>query len=181
MRPRQRLLLRSPFSSWKRIAWRIPMIAAASVASHPWVADGTRRIRFGIETTPLPDWSATRDFVQAVEGLGFDSVWLPDHPMVTGNATWTTLAAMAQATQTIRLGTLVSCVYYTNPVVLARSAADVDRLSGGRVVLGMGSGDMGFEFEQMGLTYPPVRERQATLEEALQIVGPLLRGETVTY
>lgn len=154
---------------------------AASFPAHPWVAEGERRIRFGVETTPLPDWSPTRDFVQSVEGLGFDSLWIPDHPMATGNATWTTLAAMAQVTQTIRLGTLVSCVYYSNPVVLARSAADVDRLSGGRVVLGMGSGDMGFEFDQMGLTYPPVHERQATLEDALQIVRPLLRGETVTY
>ncbi len=154
---------------------------AATLSSHPWVTDGTQRVRFGVETTPLPDWSATRDFVQAAEGLGFDSLWVPDHPVVTGNATWSWLGAIAQATQTIRLGTLVSCVYYWNPVVLARSAVDVDRISGGRFVLGLGSGDMPHEFAHMGLAHPPVQERQAALEDGLRIVRPLLRGEAVTY
>ncbi len=93
---------------------------------------------------------------------------------------WITLTAVAGATTTLRLGTLVSCAYYRNPVQLARIVADVDQTSGGRVVLGLGSGDMPHEFAQMGLAYPPIRERQAALEEALQIVAPLLRGETVT-
>jgi alkanesulfonate monooxygenase SsuD/methylene tetrahydromethanopterin reductase-like flavin-dependent oxidoreductase (luciferase family) len=100
---------------------------------------------------------------------------------VTGTATWTALAALAEATTTIRLGTLVSCVYYWNPVVLARAAADVDRISGGRVVLGLGSGDMEQEFHQLGLPFPPGPERQATLEEAIQIIRPLLAGQTVDY
>lgn len=148
---------------------------------HPWVAEGANRARFGVETTTLPDWPATRDFMQAVEALGFDSVWLPDHPMVTGSATWTSLAAIAAATRTIRLGTLVACAPYWNPVVLARAAADVDRISEGRLVLGLGSGDMPHEFGQMGLRWSPAPERQATLEEALRIVRPLLRGEEVTF
>jgi alkanesulfonate monooxygenase SsuD/methylene tetrahydromethanopterin reductase-like flavin-dependent oxidoreductase (luciferase family) len=116
-----------------------------------------------------------------VEEFGFDSPWLPDHPMDNGNATWTTLAARATAARTIRLGTLVACAAYWNPVVLARAAADVDRLSGGRFVLGLGSGNAPWEFAEMGLVYPPAPRRQTTLEEALQIVRPLLRGESVTY
>ena len=148
---------------------------------HPWVADGARGTRFGISSPPAPDWAATREFAQTAEGLGFDSLWLPDHPMDTGNATWTTLAARAIATSTIRLGTLVACAAYWNPVVLARAAADVDRLSGGRFVLGLGSGNAPWEFANLGLDYPPAWQRQATLEEALRIVRPLLRGETVTY
>ncbi len=156
-------------------------MTATIAPTHPWVAEGTRRVRFGIETTALPDWGATRDFVQMAEELGFDSIWLPDHPMVTGSATWTALGAMATATQTIRLGTLVACAYYANPVILARAAADIDRISGGRFVLGLGSGDMPHEFAHMGLTWPAAAERQATLEEALRIVTPLLRGEEVTY
>jgi alkanesulfonate monooxygenase SsuD/methylene tetrahydromethanopterin reductase-like flavin-dependent oxidoreductase (luciferase family) len=155
-------------------------MAQALASTHPWVAEGGQRIRFGIETIPLPDWSATRDFIQMVEGLGFDSLWLPDHPVVTGHAIWPTLASFAQATQSVRLGTLVNCVYYWNPVVLARCAADVDRLSNGRLVVGLGSGDMPFEFEYLGIEHPPVRQRQATLEESLQIIRPLLRGETTT-
>ncbi len=155
--------------------------SAERFVAHPWVAEGARRPRFGVEMLPLPDWGLTRDFAQTIEGLGFDSLWLPDHPLVTSSAAWVTLAGLAEATRTIRLGSLVSCVYYWHPVALARSAADVDHISGGRAVLGLGSGDMPWEFAQMGLAYPPVRERQATLEEALSIVLPLLRGETVTY
>lgn len=153
--------------------------AVASI--HPWVAEGARRVRFGINTAAAPDWGATRDFVQTAEGLGFDALMMPDHPAVLPSGTWTTLAALAAATRTIRLGTLVSCVHYWNPVVLARHAADVDRLSGGRLVLGLGSGDQPVEFRQMGMAYPPVRERQAALEEGLQILGPLLRGKAVTF
>lgn len=148
---------------------------------HPWVAEGAQRVRFGIETSVLPDWGATRDFAQTVEGLGFDSLWIPDHPTILGNATWTSLTAIALATQTIRLGPLVACASYWNPVVLARAAADIDRFSNGRFVLGMGSGDIPPEFAQMGHDWQPASRRHAILEESLRIVGPLLRGETVTY
>ncbi len=152
-----------------------------TTAIHPWVAEGARRVRFGINAGTAPDWGLTRDFVQTAEGLGFDALLIPDHPAVLPNGTWTALAALAEATRTIRLGTLVSCVHYWNPLVLARNAADVDRISGGRLVLGMGSGDMPHEYRQMGLAYPPVGARQAALEEGLQIIGPLLRGEQVTF
>jgi alkanesulfonate monooxygenase SsuD/methylene tetrahydromethanopterin reductase-like flavin-dependent oxidoreductase (luciferase family) len=148
---------------------------------HPWVAEGARGARFGISSPPAPDWAVSRDFAQTIEGLGFDSLLMPDHPMDTGNATWTTLAARATATRSIRLGTLVACAAYWNPVVLARAVADIDRLSGGRFVLGLGSGDAPWEFAELGLAYPPAQERQLMLEEALRIVRPLLRGETVTY
>lgn len=138
-------------------------------------------MRFGLNSVVAPDWAATRDFAQAVEGLGYDALLMPDHPALTGSATWAPLAALAEATRTIRLGTLVGCIYYWHPVVLARLAADVDRISGGRAVLGLGSGDMPHEFRQLGLAYPPTPTRQAALEEALQIIRPLLRGEEVTY
>jgi alkanesulfonate monooxygenase SsuD/methylene tetrahydromethanopterin reductase-like flavin-dependent oxidoreductase (luciferase family) len=116
-----------------------------------------------------------------VEDLGFDSLWIPDHPGVLGNATWTSLAALAGATRTIRLGPLVACAAYWNPVILARAAADIDRLSDGRMVLGLGSGDMPHEFAQLGIAWPRAAARQARLEETLRIVRPLLRGETVSF
>ncbi|HEV2011591.1 MAG TPA: LLM class flavin-dependent oxidoreductase [Candidatus Limnocylindria bacterium] len=149
-------------------------------ATHPWVLEGTRGVRFGVMPLGLPDWSAARDFARRVEAMGFDAIWLPDHPLV-GYDAWTMLAGFAEATSTLRLGTLVSCVAYRHPVVLARSAADVDRISGGRAILGLGTGDMPWEFGQMGLAYPPPRERAVVLEETLRIIRPLLAGRTVDY
>jgi len=120
------------------------------------------------------------DLAQMAEGLGFDSFWRIDHPML-GHDCWTTLAAVAAVTRTIRLGTHVSCVAYRPPVLLARMAADIDAISNGRMVLGLGSGDMPREFQQLGIAYPTIQERQAALEEAIGIIRPLLRGETVTF
>lgn len=156
-------------------------MSTVTVASHPWVSAATDRFRFGVTFPPPPDWGATRDFAQTAEALGFDSLWLPDHPGALGGATWTTLAALAQSTRTLRLGPLVACAAYWNPVVLARAAADVDCLSGGRLVLGLGSGDMPTEFTQLGLDWGAAAARQARLEETLRVVRPLLRGETVSF
>ena len=147
---------------------------------HPWVAQRQQAVRFGIVGGPSGDWPALRDFVQMVEELGFDSYWRPDHPLLLSDC-WTSLAAVAAVTRRLRLGSLVSCVFYRNPVLLARMAADVDRISQGRVVLGLGAGDIEDEFRAMGLPCPSVRERQAALAEALPVVSRLLRGETVTY
>jgi alkanesulfonate monooxygenase SsuD/methylene tetrahydromethanopterin reductase-like flavin-dependent oxidoreductase (luciferase family) len=147
---------------------------------HPWVADASRAVRFGIVGGPSGDWPALRDFVQMTEDLGFDSFWRPDHPLLLQDC-WTTLAAVATVTRRLRLGSLVGCVFYRNPVLLARTVADVDRISQGRVVLGLGAGDIEAEFQAMGLAYPPVRERQEALAEALAVVPRLLRGEAVAY
>jgi len=146
---------------------------------HPWVSDGAQRIRFGISAAPQ-SWPEMHDLAQMAEGLGFDSFWRIDHPML-GHDCWTTLAAVAAVTRTIRLGTHVSCVAYRPPVLLARMAADIDAISNGRMVLGLGSGDMPREFQQLGIAYPTIQERQAALEEAIGIIRPLLRGETVTF
>jgi alkanesulfonate monooxygenase SsuD/methylene tetrahydromethanopterin reductase-like flavin-dependent oxidoreductase (luciferase family) len=75
----------------------------------------------------------------------------------------------------------VSCVYYRGAGLLARQAADVDALSGGRLVLGIGIGDAAPEFAQLALPFPPVSVRQRALEEHLRTVPRLLRGEAVTY
>ncbi|MBV9356085.1 MAG: LLM class flavin-dependent oxidoreductase [Chloroflexi bacterium] len=149
-----------------------------ATVTHPWA--GEQQVRFGVGCGPRDDWPALREFVQRAEELGFDSYSLPDHPMVMPSC-WTTLAGLAAVTRRIRLLPLVSCVYYANPVILARMVADIDRMSDGRAVLGLGSGDMPREFAQMGLPYPAPGKRQAALEEGLQIIRPLLRGQTVTF
>ncbi len=125
---------------------------------HPWASRGAQRLRFGISAASQ-SWPEMHDLAQMAEGLGFDSFWRIDHPML-GHGGWTTLVALAAVTRTIRLGTHVSCV------------ADIDAISNGRLVLGLGSGDMPHEFQQMGLAYPPIKPRQVALEEAIRIIRP---------
>jgi alkanesulfonate monooxygenase SsuD/methylene tetrahydromethanopterin reductase-like flavin-dependent oxidoreductase (luciferase family) len=138
--------------------------------THPWVSEGIGALRFGVQVWPMPaDWPKVIDLAHLAEELGFDSFWVGDHPTSRSDC-WTTLAALAMTTHTIRLGSLVSCVFYRHPAVLARMAADVDRLSNGRLVLGLGIGDHPGEFAQLGLPFPSVSHRQRALEETIQIV-----------
>ncbi len=145
---------------------------------HPWVAEHSSRVRFSV-TMAISDWGLARETAQAAEELGFDAIWLPDHPLM-GWDSWTALAGLAEVTHRVRLGTMVTCAGFRNPVLLARIVADVDRHSGGRVVLGLGSGDTPWEWEQMGLRFTRA-ERTAMLDEVLQIVPALLRGEEVPF
>ena len=106
---------------------------------HPWVAEGNRRVRFGISIFPQPlDWQHFFAIVQRAEADGMDGYWAYDHPQSRVDC-WTSLSALATQTRTIRLGTAVDCIYYRSPYLLARQAADVDRLSNGRLILGLGS------------------------------------------
>jgi alkanesulfonate monooxygenase SsuD/methylene tetrahydromethanopterin reductase-like flavin-dependent oxidoreductase (luciferase family) len=146
------------------------------VTIHPWVAECKAHPKFSIVATSTPGFDARRDFVIGAEERGFDAYWINDHPMREMD-TFTTLAALAVVTSRIRLMSLVSCVYYRPPVLIARGAADVDRLSGGRLVLGLGAGDDEPEFAQMGLSFPSVAERQKVLSQAVDVVQGLLSGE----
>ena len=149
-------------------------------APHPWVAEGAHRLRFAVAGAFLKTWSETVDFVRRAERHGFDACWAYDHPNRIFD-TWTTLAALAMATQRIRLISLVSCVQYRSPFLLARQAADVDRISGGRLVLGVGGGDDEPEFRQMGIRFPPVGERLRAMSEAIDVIQGLWSGEPFTY
>lgn len=149
--------------------------------THPWVVDGLRKVRMGVHFLgSCSDWTQYHKYVQMAEELGFDSVWIADHPTL-GADCWITLATLATTTRHIRLGSLVSCVLYRNPVLLARMAADVDRLSKGRLILGLGIGDLPFEFTQLGLPFPSTRERQETLEEVIHVVKGSWSNTPFTY
>jgi alkanesulfonate monooxygenase SsuD/methylene tetrahydromethanopterin reductase-like flavin-dependent oxidoreductase (luciferase family) len=147
---------------------------------HPWVAEGQERIRFGIAYGPRTEWAETAAFVREVEAFGFDSYWAMDHP-VSGFDAWSTLAAVAAVTSRLRLGPLVSCVFYRSPAQLARLAADVDRISGGRLVLGLGGGNHEREFAKLGLPFPGTAERLAAVEEAVRVVRGLWGDEPFTF
>src|SRR5437870_13216252 len=92
--------------------------------------------------------------VRQAEKLGFDSVWFPDHPAEFAWDAWTRMAAAAMATERVRLGTIVSCVFYRHPVLLARQVADADQVSSGRVLLRLDIGDWPVAFARLGLPYP---------------------------
>lgn len=157
---------------------------AQPLGTHPWVLDRVGKVSFGIAYGP--QWQACfgqpvahrpwLEFVQFVEALGFDSYWLMDHPALTPDC-WTQLAAFAVGTRRIHLGSLVNCVFYRSPALLARVASDVHAISEGRAILGIGTGDMDFEFTQLGLTMPTGRERRDALDETLQILHGVW-GET---
>src|SRR5215218_10391246 len=134
----------------------------------PWIADGTRRIRFGVQFGT--DWSTYFELLSEVEALGFDSFWVMDHPLETDQDCWVALAAAALRTTRLRLGSLTSCIFYRSPVLLARMAADIAHLSDGRLVLGLGVGDSVTEFAQMAIPFPPAPQRYAALEETIAIL-----------
>jgi alkanesulfonate monooxygenase SsuD/methylene tetrahydromethanopterin reductase-like flavin-dependent oxidoreductase (luciferase family) len=117
---------------------------------------------------------------------GFDSIWLADHLMYRypGEPTrgvwecWTMLAALAEATRRVEIGTLVLCNSFRHPAILAKMAVTADEVSGGRVILGVGAGWHEPEYQAFGL---PFAHRVDRFEEALQILGPLLREGHIDF
>ena len=122
----------------------------------------------------------------AAEDAGFDSIWVGDHYLYRGDGrpergpweAWTMLAALATVTQRVRLGPLVACLNFHPPAVLAKIAATVDEVSGGRLILGMGAGWNRTEFDAFGIPYD---HRASRFEESFEIVRRLLDGERVTF
>lgn len=148
---------------------------------HPWVAEGRNRVRFGISIFPQPvDWQQFFDIVQRAEADGMDGYWAYDHPQSRVDC-WTSLSALATQTKTIRLGTAVDCIYYRSPYLLARQAADVDRLSNGRLILGLGIGHVVPEFRKMGIPFPPTDVRLRGMDETITILRGLWSGEPFSF
>jgi alkanesulfonate monooxygenase SsuD/methylene tetrahydromethanopterin reductase-like flavin-dependent oxidoreductase (luciferase family) len=137
----------------------------------------------------VPSWSEMHGFATKAEALGFDSVWVPDHLLphldaVGGLAAiheaWSLVSALAASTSRVEIGTLVMATPFRNPALLAKMAVTADEVSGGRLILGLGTGYFEPEFAAFG--YPSAKDRPvARFEEALHVIVPLLRGETVTF
>ena len=127
-------------------------------------------------------WPEYLAMAKAAEEVGFESLWLGDHLLYDGPErapweSWTSLSALAAATSTVRLGPLVACAGFHPPAVLAKMASTIDEISGGRFVLGLGSGWNRREFDAFGIPYD---KRVSRFEEAFAIISGLLRGERVT-
>jgi probable F420-dependent oxidoreductase len=136
--------------------------------------------------TGVPSYASVRRLARQAEAAGFDALWLFDHLLfrrpnepTTGIwECWTMLAALAEATSHVQLGTLVTCTAFRNPAILAKMAATLDAISGGRLILGLGAGWHVPEFEAFGI---PFDHRVDRFEEALQIIVPLLRTGQVDF
>jgi alkanesulfonate monooxygenase SsuD/methylene tetrahydromethanopterin reductase-like flavin-dependent oxidoreductase (luciferase family) len=112
--------------------------------------------------------------------LGLDAFFIGDHPAYAPDA-WLHLGALAVQTQRVRLGSVVLSAGYRSPLLTARLAADLDNLSGGRLLLGLGHGWNAAEFAQLGLPFPPVPDRQAALAETIDIIRGVWGTEPFTY
>ena len=118
-----------------------------------------------------------------LDGLGISSLWLGDHyavprlPELPLWETWTLLATLAGRTSRCTVGTLVTNVAMRNPALLAKQITTLDHLSGGRLVVGLGTGYYEQEHAWVGVPFPPTCDRVTRLGEAVEILDRLLRGE----
>ena len=148
----------------------------------------SRPLRVGVQ---LPEverpvgWSEVRDIAREAESVGFDSVWVGDHLLYRDEhgtrgpwEAWSLLAALGEATERVALGPLVAATAFHNPAMLAKKAATVDEIAGGRLVLGIGAGWNRTEFEGYGF---PFDRRASRFEEALHIVHTLLRVGAIDH
>lgn len=132
-------------------------------------------------------WERWQRIARAAEDGGFDALFRSDHLTgLFGDArrpsldTWASLTWLATATRRIRFGTLVSPLTFYHPAILARRAAAVDTLSGGRLDLGIGAGWHEGEHRMYGIPFPPMKERMDRLECGARAIRALWRGQPVT-
>ncbi len=140
----------------------------------------SRPFRFGVQLSTLPsdDWA---ERARQIESWGYSSILWPDHFFFPEWDPVVALSAVAAVTKRVRVGTLVYGVDYRHPVVLARTAATVQALSGGRLEFGLGAGWTETDYAEAGLRYDPPAVRIERLEEALTIVKSLWVNERTTF
>jgi probable F420-dependent oxidoreductase len=139
-----------------------------------------RPFRFGVHTSDAQtgdEWAAA---ARRYEALGFSTLLLRDHfdqqlaPIVA-------MTAAACATETLRVGCLVFANDYRHPLVLAKELATLDRLSGGRLEIGLGAGWMGSDYFQAGIAFDAPRDRVSRLEEAVHVIKAFFAGGSVDF
>ena len=152
----------------------------------------TRPLRFGIQAGVIDTpYAERRDYWREAERLGYDWASVSDHfmanPAVGARDTdpwlegWTALAALAEATARIRVGVLVTSVGYRHPAVLAKMAATLDVICGGRLEFGIGAGYLEAEYRMYGLPFPPASVRIAQMDEAIQVCKLLWTQERADF
>jgi len=145
-------------------------------------------MRFSFWPTPSSAFADVVTLSQHVEQTGWDGIWYAVHFMPNAQDTstawpeaWMTLSALAPLTPRVRLGTLVTGNTYRHPAVLAKMAATLDHISGGRVVLGLGSGWQENEHTQYGIPFFTVKERLDRLDEACTVIKSLFSTPSSSF
>jgi F420-dependent oxidoreductase-like protein len=150
-----------------------------------FVPQGWRLDLTGI--APADHWTTMLEVARAAESGPFESIWVYDHfhtvPVPTEEATheaWSLMAAFAASTGRVRLGQMCTCMGYRNPAYLAKVAATIDVISGGRVEMGIGGGWYEHEWRAYGYGFPTAGERLGQLDEGVQIMRQLWTTGTAT-
>jgi F420-dependent oxidoreductase-like protein len=148
-------------------------------------------MRFSIWPSPAQSWDDIHELAAHCERTGWDGVYFADHFMPNGPGPapldgdmlecWSILAALAVSVPRLRLAPLVTSVTYRHPALLAKIAAAVDQVSGGRLTLGVGAGWQENEHAAYGIALGTVRERMDRFEEAVQILRSLLSQPRTTF
>jgi len=146
-------------------------------------------VRFGIQLCQEEfSLDGLRKASREVEGMGYDSAWLYDHfyPMSRQTSeyileSWTVLPSLASETTRLRLGVLVTCNSYRFPSVLAKIAATVDTMSGGRLEFGIGAGWYEDEYRAYGIPFPDVKTRIEQLAESVEIIKRIWTSEKASF
>lgn len=136
--------------------------------------------RFAVQQGSARSGEAWATTARRAESIGYDMLVMPDH-LGQQLSPFAALAAAAAATTHLRIGAFVFANDYRHPLILAREAATLDFLSGGRFEMGLGAGWMTTDYRQLGMTYEPAPRRIDRLEEAIPLIKRLLAGETVTH
>ena len=145
-------------------------------------------MRFSFWPGATQGFEIVRLLADHVEQTGWDGIWLADHFMPNAEDTsapmpesWTTLAALAAVIPRLRLGHLVAGNTYRHPAILAKMAATVDHISGGRVILGLGSGWQENEHRAYGIPFYTINGRLHRLAEACQVIKALFNEQSANF
>ncbi len=137
---------------------------------------------------PVAKWAKSIEIATLAEELGYDSLWVYDHfhnvPKPANEAMfecWTTMAAISQRTSTIKLGQMVGCAPYRSPALLAKITSNIDVMSNGRLIWGIGAGWYQNEFAGYGYEFPSPADRIRVMAETVEIVTAMWSEPSVTY
>lgn len=139
-----------------------------------------KQFRFGVTSIGAPTTKMWKEKVTRTEELGYSTLLIPDH-FIEQIATIPALMSAASLTSSLRVGSIVCSNDFRHPILLAKEAATIDMLSGGRFELGIGAGWLKSEYDAIGIPFDTPGTRVARLEEAVQVIKSYFKGDQVIF